>query len=437
MHRSLSREVARSDNSDSTQDPAQDPTEDPTDVPLPIELPKPPDLSTLPSHILHSGTVETLIGQNEDLFARLKVNIRRNGLLEQQIMEQERINSELTHVNHSLMAQLQVHQEKDRSWKERTLRVGALEKQVKISEESRRRLTAYRNRVQKWVKPLIRNLRASLAKERDRAKTLEASLTKREAVISELRARLSESVLHVQSLEKNLAKDHSRLVEQYETKQKNLTAELEKARGAMKIMEDKAALVDDSVNRYSALQNHVVYLERRNEELERALRHETQDYQAQIARYRAEAKLKEAEALDSQRRQTEDAAALAELRQDYDHLRDRFENLQTLWNDLQKRFETAMTQKESLRRLNQELTREADEHRNARTAPPKANSSAPAAALPIEQKISRIETLLTEIESGFKMSPLPEANQAHDLEIIEPQRESKTEEPTASQQDTP
>jgi len=33
-----------------------------------------------------SGTVETLIAHNEDLIARLKVNLRRNALLEQQIL---------------------------------------------------------------------------------------------------------------------------------------------------------------------------------------------------------------------------------------------------------------------------------------------------------------------------------------------------------------
>src|SRR4051812_21731739 len=64
-------------------------------VPLPTQVPTPPNLSQLPSEVLHSGTVETLIAHNEDLIARLKVNLRRNALLEQQILGLEKQINEL------------------------------------------------------------------------------------------------------------------------------------------------------------------------------------------------------------------------------------------------------------------------------------------------------------------------------------------------------
>ncbi len=58
-------------------------------IPLPNELPAALNLQHLPSQVLHSSTVETLIGQNEDLMARLKVNLRRNSLLEQKLLQVE------------------------------------------------------------------------------------------------------------------------------------------------------------------------------------------------------------------------------------------------------------------------------------------------------------------------------------------------------------
>src|ERR1700761_7098993 len=66
-------------------------------IPLPNQLPKPPDLSRLPVEALRSSAVETLLGQNSDLMARLGVSLRKSGILETKLAELEKENLHLRH----------------------------------------------------------------------------------------------------------------------------------------------------------------------------------------------------------------------------------------------------------------------------------------------------------------------------------------------------
>jgi chromosome segregation ATPase len=235
----------------------------------PDELPPPPDLTGLPPQILHSGTVETLIGQNDDLMARLKFNIRRNAMLEQQILEQERVNSDLVRSNAAVSAQLQILEEKDLLLREKTSRAeGAqsslqaeiefLRTQVKGFEErnSQLKLAArYVNRIRRWVTPMIDRLKIQLADSKKQ-------LLKREATISDLRLRLSDSTAQIQANERQAAKDQGALVDRYEGQLHQITQELDRLRTESKLARDKAAHLDRVVAEFASQSNHVVFLER-------------------------------------------------------------------------------------------------------------------------------------------------------------------------------
>jgi len=247
---------------------------------IPIELPPPPDLSNLPSHVLHSGTVETLIGQNDDLMARLKVNIRRNSRLEKRILEYEHKHDELIRANEALNSQIQVYEEKDILMREKAERVESKEtalreelsllsaKNSSLEERNRElRLAArYMRRIRRWVTPFIDQLKLDLSKERK-------SLLAKEAAISDLRARLSEATSHALALERQAVKDQAALVERYETNQKKMQAELEKARAEAKLLRDKAARVEQVVAESAGQANRIVFLERHSAELMDQINH--------------------------------------------------------------------------------------------------------------------------------------------------------------------
>ena len=105
-------------------------------TPLPTEVPTPPNLDQLPLEILHSATVEMLIQQNEDLSSRLKVNIRRNSILEQRILEFEKRMQLVAQQKDNLEAQNQIIKERESIWQEKKQekdhRLEALEKEVQL-----------------------------------------------------------------------------------------------------------------------------------------------------------------------------------------------------------------------------------------------------------------------------------------------------------------
>lgn len=88
-------------------------------IPVPSEIPVDIDTSQIPKEILRTGAVESLISQNEDLMARLKVLIRRQSHLETQLAESEKIKLAATHRFDIINDQLAVYKEKDASSSEK------------------------------------------------------------------------------------------------------------------------------------------------------------------------------------------------------------------------------------------------------------------------------------------------------------------------------
>jgi chromosome segregation ATPase len=358
-------------------------TSKPLPIPLPTEIPPPPDLSRLPSHILHSGTVETLIGQNEDLFARLKVNIRRNSILEQQIIENERVNTDLTRVNNTVIAQLQVLQEKDRVWREKSSSVDsrhdALKEEIEFlkirlesAEDRNEELsaglgheTSYRRRIRAWVRPLLDSLKSKLVAARLHIQELDREANHKDAIISDLRERVSEAVHQMQSQERIFSRDQSQLIEQYENQIGDLKSEIAKIRTESSLLRDKALRLDEAVAQRTELENRIIYLERQLQEMEKGHDTAITEAEEQIAKYRQEAKVLAVETLDYDRKLNESAKQLTGLQEEHSRLQDQFESLQTLWSDAQKKAEASKLQHESLNRLNQELSRQLKEQRKA------------------------------------------------------------------------
>lgn len=333
-------------------------------VPIPRDLPPPPDLTHLPIAILHSGTVETLIGQNEDLFARLKVTIRRVSVLESQAMEQDKTRDQLMRANDALMAQLQVFEEKDQLTRDKISKAEAkqiaaqneaehaaaklalLEKQNRMLHGAAR----FQRRISRWVKPMIAKLKRQIASEQ------KASAAKN-ALISDLRASLAEATQHAHGLESQFIRDQARLVEQYESSRSQLESELEKLKNESKLLRDKAMRLDQAIAVEAACQNRIVLLERQCEEsalLNENLRKEYQRLQAQHGI--------ESEELHGLRIEIKD------LQGALSRTSEQFESLQTVWADAQKRLETSKLQHETLNKLNQELSRQLKEQRQS--APP-------------------------------------------------------------------
>ena len=142
-------------------------------VALPNEIPNIPDFSSLPPSILHSGTVETLIAINDDLMARLKINIRRNSVLEGQILELEKIQDEFAMQNQRLAQQLELIREKGQKTDQLSIRMAKLEEEKRQLLSRIKSVATFKRRVLRWVKPSLQKTASSQLKLRQLETVLE------------------------------------------------------------------------------------------------------------------------------------------------------------------------------------------------------------------------------------------------------------------------
>jgi chromosome segregation ATPase len=408
-------------------------------VPLPTEIPQPPNLSSLPARILHSGTVETLIGQNEDLMARLKVNIRRNSLLEQDLMDLERANEDLAKTNRSIVAQLEVLEEKDRFSKEKSVafqaerrelqeEIDRLQKDIELlklklesSEERKDELQAglrfeerYRRRIRAWIRPMVDRLKQQSFETNSKYEFLGRQLAGREAMVGDLQQRLTEANERIKGLHAQSGADQLKIVEQYETKTTLLEKELVRIRTEYKISIEKAARFEQATASNAELENKIVELERKQANSHSLIA----QLEAQTDKYRKEAKMLAAELIETRDMIESSVAEKQALLEDTSKVRDQFESLQAVWSETQKQLETSRMQNEALGKLNQELSRQLSNQRKNGTS----NGAIEMAPLktpvdkPATDRLNRIDSLLAELESGFSTT---KEFQLENLDIVE------------------
>lgn len=247
-----------------------------------------PDLSQLPIAVLQTGTVETLLGHVEDLMARLKVNLRRNAILEAQLLQTENEKADLARSRSSMEAQLQIHLEKDRMGRDRVERAeyelttvqeqrhllvreneSLLERNLKLALRVRA-LESFVRRCSRWVKPGLKLRSEQLRKLRAETGELVGRLAVREATISDLNSRQRDLLQGLQQRREQAQADQRSLVESYEQRLSRLSDEL-------RLHQDRSNRMETAVQSEALLRNRVIELERkleiatarRDQELER------------------------------------------------------------------------------------------------------------------------------------------------------------------------
>ncbi len=319
-------------------------------IPLPNELPPPPRLASLPPQILHSGTVETLIGQNEDLMARLKVNLRRNAILEQQIIKLEKHASDLRHANDGLQDQARIVLEKAKGWQKKSEK---LETRLYESENANESIKSNeQTKLSHWVEQV------------KKAKSESATqIATRDVQIRELRTRIEELSNHLGSRERAWQTDQAFLVDKYEIQLKQLSERQVQLDADLLFFKDRAQKIDDATQKQVEAENRAILFERKTKELEKKINTEVHELQTLTAQYRGEAKALASE-LESLRTETTRTRQDAEaFEKENAQLKDQLESLQMLWSENRKHCEALELRMQSLNQINQELSRKLKEQR--------------------------------------------------------------------------
>lgn len=364
------------------------------DIALPNEIPPLPNLSDLPPQVLHSGTVETLLGQNEDLFARLKVTFKTNAELERKLMIQEQSELEIKHINSSLLAQIQVLQEKDKAQRAK----------------------------QEELENKISLLTAALETEQQRNSNSQLQLNEKGDAFESLKAKLNEAASHIESQEiaireleiqlssdfelqlQKAAAEHQLNQAELELKVQSANAENQALQNELATLKEKAGKLENISEKCAEAENRLVYFERRSEELENRYNKEFSELQSQFTIYRTEAKTLSLQLHNTEQRLDEKLAENVRLKESLTEAQDQFESLQTLWSEGQTRLEESRLKYDSLHKINQELSRKLKDQR-AVTADPSLYADKPLSDGPSkEQKFEHLENLLAGIQAGFPSS---------------------------------
>jgi len=253
-------------------------------IPLPNQLPPAPDFSRLPPEALRSSAVESLLGQNADLMARLGVSLRKTGIFEAKINELEKENLHLRHRYDAVKDQVLVVQEKERFLTQRSTqittetadlrgRLTALERRytdtylhAQSLEQQLRRLRNYRFRIQGVIKNLktrSRSLFELIQPESHQTQTISKTFELAERELKAMRTESTETQLQlIQRYETQISELNHRY--EHEIKQ-NFAAEIAQLKSELELARRRAADRDMLYEMKIRVDNQLIFEERQSQ----------------------------------------------------------------------------------------------------------------------------------------------------------------------------
>lgn len=319
-------------------------------IPLPSQIPEPPDLSKVPLSVIHSATVETLLSQTEDLMARLKVQIRRNAVLERRALDFEDKSAQLEKQAQTLQQQNELLTEKESSHLDK---IRDLQTQLESSTQELSLLElrysetfALAQKQESEANKIITDLGAEI-NELKKLLPLEKENIKVRDENNFFKGKIEELCNYIQRKEdellslKNQMTAKNDLITQNEDVIKRLKSQVE---FNMKAIEDKAEL-----------ENLLILKEREKEHALQQIQQDLSAHKQELQNIHQAYKTLQHEkyTVETQLRTLEDSST--GLNKDNSELEKQVENMQNLWYKLQAEFEKEKTKNTALNKLNREL----------------------------------------------------------------------------------
>jgi chromosome segregation ATPase len=344
-------------------------------IPLPNQLPKPPDMSRLPPEALRSSAVESLLGQNSDLMARLGVSLRKTGILETKLSEMEKENLHIRHRYDAVKDQVLVIQEKERLLAHRSSQVTAetadlrdrltnLEKQytetylrAQSLEQQLRSLRNYRFRMKtatKNLKTKARQLMDMLQIESQQSKNIGQTFVLAERELRALREETSETQMQLVT---RYETEITQLTQRYENEiQKNYVVEINQLKSEIEIARRRGADRDMLYDAKVRIENQLIFEERQSSLYREETQKELQSTKEENVDLRNQLKTRLIEMERIERELKSAQELLATHDQQEIEKTDQIESLQLLWKDKQTEVERLEEKNRSLQKLNQQLS---------------------------------------------------------------------------------
>lgn len=318
-------------------------------------------------------SLESLISQNEDLMARLKITLRRLSILES---ENKKIVDENNRIMRNFNAyndQLLIYKEKDKIWRNKLDQVDAERQQaiekVTIIESKNNQYEAeslrfhkYHEKIKNQVKPYIQQLKeysksVSFENEELRQKNID-----NEYLIKDLRTQIEAIIKNAQEQIEITDKKYTDMVQFYEDQMiqiNHILSEYQEKEEAFRLQTLKLNAYKEKLD---LLENEIVLTKRSKDDMKMLHESETSKNQQRITELSRHNQKLGIEHADLQLRVTEDQKTLTLLTNERNHFKEQLESLRFMWTSKNDENEKNKSTIEALEKLNIELSRKLSEN---------------------------------------------------------------------------
>ncbi len=314
-------------------------------------------------HSLKSETVETLLSQNEDLMARLKITIRRMTAVEDQLKttSEELKNLKVTHsATHD---QLLIWREKERIWKHKNQE---LTEQIQETKEKYpdlakmsyqiERYKRYQEKVKTTIKPYLQQLKDYAHSLHLEIQNLNRELHEKEALLRTQERQIASLREEKEQLQLFAQAHQYQLQEAHENSAQTMRQEIQNLREANTLLESKTEQLNHSLERQDELENLVVALRRSSEDQSRQMSEEKTKAEEELMSLRKsniELKLFN----ESFKNELEDLRdKLHKEKSQNFQMDEQLSSLRFMWNKKCEEFDRTLLANKSLEELNKELS---------------------------------------------------------------------------------
>ncbi len=373
--------------------------------PLPSEMPRAANLDEVPHYIKISKTVESLIGQNEDLMARLKVNIRQNTLLESQLRDQEQTNRQIKALNSKINSQVEILIEKESLLREKLdsqdvelEQTREFLNQNKITEHEVSILRAYQRRIRAWVRGFISKLQYQMKMLKQKNQELENDVIEQQKKLTDFKVKINEAQRTLQIKEREHQKDKVQLIEDFENRTYNLNHENQSLTHENKNLKAKVGPFLELQKQLNHAHISSQNFARKYDESLIQSEKQIADLNKQLHTYMTQTELSRVQNDSTQKRNAEFESQNRILTAKNHEAMSRHEAMNVLWSETQLQRAQLKLKNDAMIRLNRDLSLILKEQNRMLARAEIMNVEERDAQI---QNIREIETLMSEIETSI------------------------------------
>ncbi len=371
-------------------------------IPLPSEIPNSPNLNDVPHYIKISKTVESLIGQNEDLMARLKVNFRQNTLLESQLQDEIRTTRETKIINSKMNSQIEILLEKETLLRDKLAAQDVELEQVRETLNQSNMtmhqisiLKSYQRRVRLWVRSFIAKLHYQIKVLKQKNQELDNDLIEQQKKLSGAKIKMNEAVHSLQVKEREHQKDKIQLIEDFEVRTYELSKENQSFSLEIKGLKQKLQIFNETQKQLSQAQSQAQNFEQKFLTLSTQRERQIADLNEALLKFMTQAELTKLQNESLEKRSSEINSQNRILTAKNHEAMSRHEAMNVLWSETQLQRAQLKLKNEAIVRLNQDLSLKLKEQRKMMTGAEILTKKDRELQL---QNIREIESLMADVE---------------------------------------